>query len=79
MRVQTEMISWAAEIRERFPPRPVQIPSLLSSAESKMQLTGKEDAIDSPLLSLTPVHLFPFFLSPRSDLQSLFYTLVHVG
>lgn len=79
MGVQTQMISWAGEIGERFPPRPVQIPSLLSSAESKMQLTGKEDAIDSPLLSLSPVHLF--FPSPRSDLQSLFslYTLVHVG
>lgn len=42
-----------AETGERFLPQPEQIPSLLSSAESKMQLTGKEEAIDFP----------PFFFS----------------
>lgn len=67
MRVQTEMISWTAEIGERFPPRPVQIPSLLSSAESKMQLTGKEDAIDSPLSLLFMSS--PFF-SPEGAIYS---------
>lgn len=67
MRVQTEMISWAAEIGERFPPRPVQIPSLLSSAESKMQLTGKEDAIDSPLSLL-------FMSSPSFSPEGAIYS-----
>lgn len=40
------------ERKERSQSRPLKIPSLLSSAESKMQLTGgKKDGIDFSLLS----------------------------
>lgn len=38
------------ERKERSLSRPLKIPSLLSSAESKMQLTRKKDAIDFSLL-----------------------------
>lgn len=57
-----ELISWRAETGGRFPSRPLQIPSLLSSAESKMQLTGKKkDAIDFSLSS--PLSLCLLFIS----------------
>lgn len=61
-----EPISWRTETGERFPSRPLQIPSLLSSAESKMQLTGKKTPLISLLLLPLPsVYLTASFFLPR--------------